>query len=188
MSQRASGYSRKENDEYQTPAWVTKTIVPHLAELGIDIIWEPASSEGCMSSDLYHAGFRVFESELTRGVDFLTVNNKFIAEVFENSRCPAVVTNPPFKLSQQFIERALWMTEARRGAVAMLLRVDYDSAATRQHLFRYCKPWCKKLVLTNRIVWFDRPGAAPSFNHAWFLWSWQHSGPATISYAAREED
>jgi hypothetical protein len=65
----------------------------------------------------------------------------------------------------------------------MLLRIDYDSAATRMHLFRD-HPWfAKKIILTKRIVWFARPGAAPSFNHCWFIWDAAHSGPATIAYA-----
>jgi hypothetical protein len=30
MSQRESGYARKERDSYETPAWVTAALVPHL--------------------------------------------------------------------------------------------------------------------------------------------------------------
>jgi hypothetical protein len=48
----------------------------------------------------------------------------------------------------------------------MLLRTNYDHAATRQHLFSDCNAFAKKIVLTKRIVWFDGPGAPPSFNHA----------------------
>ena len=60
------------------------------------------------------------------------------------------------------------MKPARR-LVAMLLRCDYDHAGTREHLFGGCPAFALKLVLTKRIVWFDGPKAAPSFNHAWFL-------------------
>ena len=52
----------------------------------------------------------------------------------------------------------------------MLLRTDYDHAVTRQHLFSGCHAFAKKIVPTKRIVWFYGPGAAPSFNHAWYLW------------------
>jgi hypothetical protein len=27
-----------------------------------------------------------------------------------------------------------------------------------------------RIVLIKRVVWFDGPGAASSFNHAWYLW------------------
>jgi hypothetical protein len=80
-----------------------------------------------------------------------------------------VVTNPPYELAQQFIEHALRITEPHRGLVAMLLRCDFDSARTRQHLFAQCPAFAKKLVLTKRIVWFAPAKASPSFNHAWYL-------------------
>jgi hypothetical protein len=41
MSQRKSGYERKERDSYQTPAWVTLALVPHLPWLP-GRVWEPA--------------------------------------------------------------------------------------------------------------------------------------------------
>jgi hypothetical protein len=49
-------------------------------------------------------------------------------------------------------------------------------------LFGGCPQFAKKLVLTKRIVWFDGPKAAPSFNHAWYLWDWQHSGLPVLAY------
>jgi len=38
------------------------------------------------------------------------------------------------------------------------------------------------LVLTRRIVWFEAPKAAPSFNHAWYIWDWKHVGPPVLAY------
>jgi hypothetical protein len=65
-------------------------------------------------------------------------------------------------------------------------RTDFDHAKSRRHLFADCPAFAKKLVLTKRIVWFveddGKPKAAPSFNHAWFIWSWKHDGPPTIAY------
>ena len=45
----------------------------------------------------------------------------------------AIITNPPYALAQEFIERALHFDDTR--AVAMLLRTDFDHAARRAHLF-----------------------------------------------------
>lgn len=33
MSQRDSGYQRKERDAYETPEWVTLALIPHLPVL-----------------------------------------------------------------------------------------------------------------------------------------------------------
>jgi hypothetical protein len=69
---------------------------------------------------------------------------------------------------------------APMGAVAMLLRTDYDHAKTRQHLFGKCSSFAKKLVLTQRIQWFEDSKGQPSFNHAWFIWDHRHKGPPAI--------
>ncbi len=63
---------------------------------------------------------------------------------------------------------------------------DFDHAKRRAYLFADCPQFAKKIVLTRRIVWFveadGKPKASPSFNHAWFLWDWQHAGPPVIAY------
>ena len=48
MSQRDSGYERKERDLYETPEWVTECLLPHLPRRDISI-WEPACGSGKMS-------------------------------------------------------------------------------------------------------------------------------------------
>lgn len=82
-----------------------------------------------------------------------------------------------------FIEHALWLKVPR---IAMLLRVDFDSALGRQPLFRFNPFFAGKVVLLNRIKWFQGP-SSPSDNHALFLWDHQHKGPPTIQYITRAE-
>jgi len=175
MSQRHSGYNRLNGgDRYCTPSWVTMALAPHLPKR-LRRIWEPASGDGQMAKALRHLGLEVEATDIDRGVDFLST---------EKSRSPVdgIITNPPFELATAFIEHALAVTKRNRGFVAMLARVDYDSAKTRGHLFGHCPQFAKKLTLTRRIVWFDRPGAAPSFNHRWLLWDWRHKGPAVLAH------
>jgi hypothetical protein len=66
----------------------------------------------------------VVGSDITQGADF-------------PGRAPetgvsAIITNPPYTLAQKFIERALHFDDIR--VVAMLLRTDFDHAASRAHL------------------------------------------------------
>jgi hypothetical protein len=173
MSQRESGYERKERDSYQTPAWVTRAVVPHLPDLKGRLVWEPACGDGLMADVLTEVGMEVASSDINCGMDFL--------EQGKTAGCRAIITNPPYALAQEFIEHALDMMEPD-GIVSMLLRTDFDHAKTRAHLFGGCPAFAKKLVLTKRIVWFEDAKAAPSFNHAWFIWDWCHSGPPTIAY------
>lgn len=173
MSQRGSGYARKDNDKYETPAWVTLALGPHLPIERVCHVTEPCAASGMMIRALQFLGCRVEGTDIATGVDFLTV---------ERCDADAIITNPPYGRADEFIEHALKLTAPMDGMVAMLLRADFDSAKTRRHLFADCAQFSKKLVLTKRIVWFDGPGAAPSYNHCWYLWDWQHKGAPTIAY------
>jgi hypothetical protein len=175
MSQRNSGYVRVAFDKYITPAWVTVALSPHLCKLALHV-WEPAAGSGAMVSALTALGYHVHASDIATGDDFLK------AESLPSDQIQAIVTNPPYGIGQAFIEHALALTKPVGGVVAMLLRCDYDHAKTRQHLFGKCPAFAKKLILTKRIVWFDDLKAAPSFNHAFFLWDWQHRGPPVVAY------
>jgi hypothetical protein len=118
----------------------------------------------------------VIGTDITRGVDFLETTST-------PGACDAIITNPEFKIARQVIEHALELMRPCRGFVAMLLPTGYGHAKTRQHLFGNCTQFSKKIELTKRIIFFDRPGAAPSEWHAWFLWSWWHVGPPAVAFA-----
>lgn len=174
MSQRDSGYERKANDCYETPAWVTEALLPHVPAR-VSSVWEPACGSGKMARALSEGRhFVVRHTDIDSGTDFLV----------ENSRCgaDAIITNPPYDKAAEFIEHALNLT-ACDGVVAMLLRTDFDHAKTRKALFADHSAFAKKIVLTKRIVWFEPAKASPSFNHAWFIWDWKHKGPPTLAYA-----
>jgi hypothetical protein len=168
VSQRQSGYDRKERDEYSTPEWVTLALMAHLPK-GLHI-WEPACGSGKMVRVLARE-HEVEATDIASGADFLKSENSY--------SCNAIITNPPYALAQEFIEHSLKLV----GLTAMLLRTDYDHAKSRKHLFADHPAFSKKLVLTKRIRWFEDSKGSPSFNHCWFLWDWKHSGPPTIAYS-----
>jgi hypothetical protein len=174
MSQRVSGWERKPNELYETPAWVTEAALPHLHLRGK--VWEPAYGGGWMSTVLRAAGHEVIETDKQQGEDFFGFTSA--------GEATAIVTNPPYNRAQEFIEHALMLMEPCQGVAAFLLRVDFDSAKTRQHLFAKHPAWHKKVVLLKRIVWFAGE-KSPSFNHAWYIWDWRHprDWPAQMAYA-----
>jgi hypothetical protein len=185
LSQRDSGYARKERDLYETPEWVTRALLPHLRENRCT--WEPACGSGAMAKVLVSRG-AVICSDIEPNLDG-AARKDFLFEpwgAFRDHSVDAVITNPPYELAQEFIEHALRMVEPVRGFVAMILRTDFDHAKSRSHLFRDCPAFAKKLVLMKRIVWFaeenGKPKASPSFNHAWYVWDWRHDGAPSIAY------
>jgi hypothetical protein len=186
MSQRDSGYARKERDLYETPEWVTAALIPHLPRRPSSI-YEPACGSGKMVRALQKAlpGAAIIGADIEPGPTFLRLD--FLRDGHAAcARRDAIITNPPYDLAREFTEHALRLMEANQGMVAMLLRTDFDHARLRQHLFGACPVFAKKLVLTKRIVWFveenGKPKAAPSFNHAWFIWDHRHCGPPTMAW------
>lgn len=186
MSQRNSGYLRQEADNYSSPPWVTRALLPHIPDR-IKRIWEPASGEGAMAVTLRERG-SVMATDIRPGNGMPTwpSSHDFLkdAPIVDFS---GIVTNPPFYLAQEFIERALELTAPQQGFVAMLLRADFDHAKGRRHLFADCPAFAKRLVLTRRIVWFvdpltGKPKAAPSTNHSWYLWDHRHRGAPEVAY------
>lgn len=158
MSQRNSGYARKPDEAYDTPSWVAGVIAPHLRERQIQNVWEPAPGKGQLVRALRELGYTVI---MTRD-DFFTLRDRPQAE--------AIVTNPPFgprgDTAAAFVRTALG-TGVR--IIALVLRIDFDSALTRADIFRDCPHFAGKIVLMRRIKWFEGP-QSPSDNHAWFVW------------------
>jgi len=179
MSQRESGYERKERDLYETPEWVSEVGCFFLGPTGDGAVWEPACGSGKMQA-VIQKYYDVYGSDIALGTDFLVEHALPWADVRR------IMTNPPYELATEFCEHALRLTEAVGGRVLMLLRTDFDHAKSRSHLFRDCPAFAKKVVLMKRIAWFveanGKPKASPSFNHAWYIWDWTHEGPPTIGY------
>jgi hypothetical protein len=175
MSQRVSGYPRQPDETYETPRWVSQVAAARLRGR-CAYLWDPANGPGSKLAQALRAeGFHVVGTN----DDFL------LKDSLPDPRIEGIITNPPYgpngRLARAFIAHALNLAPI----VAMLLRVDFDSGKTRASLFGNCASFVGKIVLTDRITWFDRAGAAPSDNHAWFLWDRQHRGPPTIRYARR---
>jgi tRNA G10 N-methylase Trm11 len=89
------------------------------------------------------------------GIPTIGTGGNFLAKTrLPDPRINAIITNPPYGddggLACQFIEHALELVPI----VAMLLRVDFDSGVTRQHLFRNCPAFACKLSVLSRINWF----------------------------------
>jgi hypothetical protein len=128
-----------------------------------------------MVAALRQAVFDVIGSDIADGVDFLH-------EPPPSRGISAIITNSPYALAREFIERALHFADVR--VVAMLLRTDFDHPATRSHLFAGCPMFAKKVMLTKRIRWFEDSTGSPSFNHCWMIWDQQHKGEPTLAYAS----
>lgn len=198
MAQRESGYERQARDAYMTPRWVTGTltdeIVGRILPRGATV-WEPAAGTGQMVEALEASGLDVVPSDIhapTDGGDLFGGNRAIVADFLDEMqpvlpfRFDAIITNPPYKLADEFVRRALELTRLDGGLVAMLLGAKFDCGKTRADIFGDCPAWGLKISLVDRIWWFDpQPGdKGPSEDHAWFVWDWRGRLGRTMSYAS----
>jgi hypothetical protein len=177
MSQRVSGFARIPDEQYQTVPWPVHALLRHLPKP--QCAWDPCDrGDGLLIDTLVRCKTNAVGTEH----DFLLINEPPVG-------VDTLICNPPYgenrrgEMAVAFIEHALALKVPR---IAMLLRCDFDSAITRQHLFRNEPRFAFKLVLLNRIKWFDGP-SSPSDNHAWFVCIQDNEDLPTIRYISREE-
>lgn len=169
--------SERGDDLYETPAVAVEALLR--AEAVPHHLWEPACGPGAIVRVLRQNGHRVLATDLVdygiglSGVDFLM-----------ETRLPddiqAIVTNPPFKLAEEFVAKALDLCPL----VFMLLRLAFlesdrrspildNGKLARVHVFR------KRLPMMHRQGWEGRK-ANSGMAFAWFCWDANHNGPTVL--------
>lgn len=182
MSQAASGYDRLDGDSYYTPAWVTEALLDAERFHGLTV--DPAAGGWHIVDALGRRGVPALGFDINpaadKGTQAIVGAHDFLAWQGQVD-VVNIVTNPPYgsrgALAVAFIRHALALTRYQGGKVAMLLRVDFDSASTRREIFDDHPAFMAKYTLTRRIRWanLEQKAAGPTENHAWFVWSWEHA-------------
>ncbi len=169
---------RPVDDFYITPPEATKALLA-VEKFG-PRIWEPACGDGAMSRTLEKAGYKVTSTDLhshgygVSGVDFLT-----------SWDCPRydIVTNPPFRLAQEFAEHALNVADAK---VALLCRLAFLEGQKRKTFFEAHPPrhvW----VFSWRVPMWRRgvvsgKGKGRMMAYAWFIWERGYRGGPMLGW------
>lgn len=136
-------------DDFPTPPWGTRALCGHV--LGAQIlddktVWEPACNRGYMARPLKEYFRSVYRSDVfdysgqelrtpdysgqQKVCDFLF---PALPSVIEHHGVDWIITNPPFRLAEEFVQRA--MSVARVG-VAILARTQFlESSGRFERLF-----------------------------------------------------
>ena len=174
---------REKDDFYPTPAAGTRALLA--VEKFDGQIWEPACGEGDMSRVLEAAGYDVISTDLVdRG--YGTPRHDFLMEW--QPRAPNIVTNPPFKMCEQFVSKALTLTT---GKVAILARLAWLEGKQRRILFEET-PLARVWIFSGRLG-FDRGrlakvGAGGMIAFAWFVWEHGHEGSPVLGWISPDRE
>ena len=176
-----SEHERETNDYYATDPKAIKLL---LEKESFNNIWECACGEGHLSKVLIEKGIHGKSTDLINrgfgetGVDFLSIENTF----WDGD----IVTNPPFKYAQEFVEKALQIIPTG-NKVAMFLRIQFLETKDRQILFNEF-PMKYVYVSSGRILCaingefekYKKNGSATCF--CWFIWEKGFKGETTVRW------
>jgi hypothetical protein len=160
-------------DDFPTPPWATRALCEWLQKMGEPIgrqaCREPAANRGHMAIPLAEYFASVVASDVhDYGLNFQVRDYLFGLES-DWERTDWTITNPPFRLAEQFIERALRLS----SGVAVILRSAFlESVGRYERLFALTPP-------TNVLQFVERvpmvrgrldAEAASATAYAWLVW------------------
>lgn len=169
----------RKDDLYETPSVAVDSLLR--VEKLPQYLWEPAAGPGSIVKVLRAAGHTVLASDLVDyGVDSHFHGRDFLMERKAPDGCQGIITNPPFKLAEEFVEHALELCPR----VIMLLRLAFLESDRRRgilegrglarvHVYR------KRLPMMHRAEWAGRK-ANSGMAFAWFCWDAAHIGPTEL--------
>lgn len=143
-------------DDFQTPPSALEPLYKFLKPRST--IWECASGKGNLSRALKQKGYKVISTDILNGRDFLE---------YEPKQYDCIITNPPFSIKQEFLQRAYCLEKP----FAFLLPLTALESAKRQFLFR-CGGL--ELILFDHRINFETPSGNGS--GSWFATAWFTSG------------
>ncbi|SMO98978.1 hypothetical protein SAMN06265173_14824 [Thalassovita litoralis] len=161
----------KSLDDFPTPPWATRALCDFLVTQGHQLrgmsCREPAANRGHMVRPLSEYFGSVVASDVhDYGVGF-PVRDYLFGPVESTDW---TVTNPPFRLAEQFIQRAL---EVSDSGVAVIVRAAFLEGQGRYDRLYARTPPSDILQFTERVVmhkgWLS-PDGSTATAYAWLVW------------------
>lgn len=170
MAQRVE--AKDSLDDFPTPPWATRALIEHVIERGAGVkgmtAFEPACGRGYMAQALREYFAKVDAADI-HDYGHGDVSD-FLRNIHTTGAYDWVITNPPFRLAEEFILRALPV--ARRG-VAMLVRTVFIESVGRYNRIFSVNPPTKVAQFTERVPMvkgrIDRK-ASTATGYAWVVW------------------
>ncbi len=144
-------------------------------------IWECASGENHLVAPLVEAGYSVRSSDLikrtdtTEQLDFLQCNDSWDGDI---------VTNPPYKYAQQFVEKGMdVISDGNR--IALFLKLQFLEGKKRRELFNKYPP--KVVYVSSSRIKCAKNGDFDKYDssaiaYAWFIWEKGYKGETVIKW------
>lgn len=178
MSQRSE--DRDSLDDFPTPPWAARAFVHHILgerRVAGETVWEPACGRGHMAQVLGESFAEVRCSDV-HDYGYGAVHD-FVSGIAPVESVDWVITNPPFRLAEAFLERAL--TTARKGVALLTRTVFIESVGRFDRIFGPRPPaivaqYVERVPMVKGRV---DPKASTATGYAWVVWDKAHDGSFT---------
>src|SRR5574344_1910240 len=181
-------HDREKNDYYATDPIAAEWLLK--IEPTLNNIWEPACGEFHLANIFAKYGKLGYATDLVdRGygignIDFLKENIHYEGDI---------VTNPPYKYAQQFVEHAMEVIPNGRK-VCMFLKLTFLESKARRELFTKYPPirvWVSssriKCAMNGEFTQFNEktgkmetPSSAAAY--AWIVWEKGYTGDTIVKW------
>lgn len=175
---------RVDNDFYATDPAAVNMLFDALATVGCPVerpvsFMEPCVGNGNIAGRVLQMYPSITDTAFVDVVDRGypgTELEDFLAKDFGDRRFDLIVTNPPYSLALEFVQKCRELL-VDGGLLAMFLRIQYwEGEKRRADLLAsppvYCFPFAKRMPIWNNGRPRDENGKrwATTLCHAWFVW------------------
>ncbi len=174
---------KDSRDDFPTPPWATRALIKHIigeeAARGASCL-EPACGRGYMARPLAEY-FALVEAADAYHYGFAPVRD-FLTSPYEARSHDWVITNPPFRLAEEFVGRAL--SVARAGVAILARTVFLESVGRYQSIFRDRPPavfaqFSERVPMVKGRV---DAKASTATGYAWFVWKHGNNNPPKLAW------
>jgi hypothetical protein len=171
-------------DDFPTPPWATRGFMEHvLTDFGPfkkQSCLEPACGAGHMSKVLEEYFGAVRSSDAYK-YGYGSVRN-YLEIPYEANAVDWVITNPPFRLAEDFVHRSLVV--ARRGVAVLVRTVFIESVGRYRNLFEntpptICAQYTERVPMVKGRL--DRK-ASTATGYAWLVWKKPVAGSTQLTW------
>lgn len=182
-------------DDFPTPPWATRALCEFLRGIGFDlansVVREPCANRGHMVAPLLEEFAVVLASDIFDYGAGFTVRDYLFGPVAEDDDTDWTFINPPFRLAQEFIERALALS---RVGVVVIARSAFSEGQERTESLFIPTPPSFELQFSERVVMLkgrliragaidpfaEKPGtkASTATSYSAFVWLKRDPAPA----------
>lgn len=181
----ASNHTDKErqNEDFYATDPIAAKLLLEVEEFSKNI-WECACGQKHLSNVFENEGFKVRSSDIVdrcgnEVYDFLSSDNTF----WDGD----VITNPPYKLAKEFIEKAIDIIPEGRK-VAMFLKIQFLEGKERKKLFQKYPPKViyvsSSRILCAKNAEFEamKAGGGSAVAYAWYIWEKGYNGDTILKW------